>query len=93
MLHAAAAELIAMGPELDGFQPYHAAAAAIHARHGNWPLASHHQHLAITMANNDADRILLARLFDAESMTIEASFRSCTKANQDRLAVCQLILR
>ncbi|MFC0809809.1 RNA polymerase sigma factor [Ensifer sp. P24N7] len=69
MLHAASAEIVAIQTDLHGYQPYHAAAAAIHARNGNRPAALHHQQIAIATADSTADRLLLARLLEAERTT------------------------
>lgn len=61
---AALAAIIALGPELDGFQPYHAAAAAIHARAGGQDEAHRNALAAIDAADREADRLLLRKLFE-----------------------------
>lgn len=60
---AALAAIVALHPELDGFQPYHAAAAAVHARAGNREAARRNGLAAIDAADQEADRLLLRKLF------------------------------
>jgi RNA polymerase sigma-70 factor (ECF subfamily) len=61
---AAQAAIAALRPELDGFQPLHAAAAVIHARAGAWEDARRDGLAAIAGADREADRLLLRKLLE-----------------------------
>lgn len=65
LVDTALAALTDLHSDLDGFQPFHAAAAAIHTLAGNWDVARRHGMIAIQSANSDADRLLLRKLFTA----------------------------
>lgn len=62
LVKAAQAAIEGLRPELDGFQPLHAAAAVIHARAGAWDQARREGLVAIEKADREADRQLLRKL-------------------------------
>ncbi len=71
-VEAAQAAIATLRPELDGFQPLHAAAAVIHARAGSWDQARRDGLAAIDGADHEADRLLLRKLLAGwEPMTSE----------------------
>lgn len=63
LVDAAVATIASLRSELQGFQPFHAAAAHIHARAGAWDEARHDATAAIASAGSEADRLLLCKMF------------------------------
>ena len=62
LVGAAQAVIEGLRAELDGFQPFHAAASVIHARAGAWDKAQRDGLVAIERADREADRLLLRKL-------------------------------
>lgn len=75
-VEAAQAVITTLQPELDGFQPFHAAAAVIHARAGAWDEARRNGIAAIEGAEREADRLLLRKLLQG----LESAGRGPTSA-------------
>lgn len=67
-IQAAVSIVAALQSELEGFQPYHAAAAAIHAKVGNADKARAAWLAAIEFTELEADRRLLRKLLEAQNL-------------------------
>lgn len=64
-LHLALQQVQALAPQLDGYQPFHAARADFLARSGNSTAAKPEYLRAIALAGSDADRAFLQARLDA----------------------------
>lgn len=64
LVETAQAEIAGLRPELDGFQPFHAAATLVYARAGARDEARRNGLAAIEGAEREADRLLLRKLLE-----------------------------